>query len=568
MCKSKSVVRKTMSNLIQFLLTLVVFVSAGEVFAGVADELKQAHLHRQNGRHPEAEQIYANIIQQHPGSDYDFQARWNLAITYILEDKLPEAEAVSQQLFSEFSQHEKLPEASYLIAEQYEWGLKFDKAKSGFQQLMQNHPGSTSASKANLGLARIQVLSLMISKDYNQAKQKLAKLVTDFPSHPNLPDTLFRVAERYEWSLKFEDSKNVYQQIVQNHPASSFKSRAQLSSSRLEVLSLLISKDYSQAQQALDTLVTEFAGHPDLPETLYRIAERYGWLEKFEEAKNIYQQIIQNYPNSPAASKASVAYPRANIMTLATSKNFSQAQAALDNLITNFPNHPDLAATIFRVAKEYEWHLSLEDAKSRYQQVIQNYPYSLHAGQAAMGIARVNVFSLIKSKNYNQAETALDKLITDYSGHPDLSNAVYQIGEETYYMASLLNSDGHKQEAKEYFARAIEVWQKNINELPGGEDTIRACYSSAAVCQRIGQFEKAVEYYQKLVSGWPDHKLASAAQFMIGQCLERMIEEKLISPSETKASLKAVYQQVVDNYPNSPDAEYARTWIKNYESEN
>ncbi len=568
MNKLEPKVGKDVIKAIVFFLAIIIFVSANKVFADVTAELEQAQLYQQNGKYSQAEQIYQGIIQHHPGSDYAFQAETNLVILYILWGRLTKTQAVRQQLVSEFSQHTGLPEACYLIAEQYEWGLKFDKAKSGFQQVIQNHPGSTSASKANLGLARINVLSLIISKDYAQAGQELTKLVTDFPSHPNLPDTLFRVAERYEWSLKLEESKSVYQQIVQNHPASSFKSRAQLSSSRLDVLSHLMSKDYSQAQQALNTLVTQFAGHPDLPETLYRVAERYGWLEKFEEATNLYQRIIQNYPNNPAASKASVAYPRANVMALTTSKNFSQAQTALDNLITNFPNHPDLPATIFRVAREYEWQLRLEDAKSRYQQVIQNYPCSSYAGQAAMGIARAEVVSLIKSKNYSQAEAALDKLISDYSGHPDLSNAVYQIGEETYYMAKEVHSDGDKETANEYFARAIGVWQKSINKLPPCEDIIKACYYSAVAYQRMRQLEKAIEYFKKVVTSWPNNELTWYSLFSTGQIYQLMAIEKIIPSSQAKALAKAAYQQILDNCPNCPNAEYARNWLECYNLEN
>ena len=97
---------------------------------------------------------------------------------------------------------------------------------------------------------------------------------------------------------------------------------------------------------------------------------------------------------------------------------------------------------------------------------------------------------------------------------------------------------------------------------------MKAWYYSAAAYQRTRQPQKAIECYQKVISDWPDSKLVPSVQFMIGQCLERMIEEKLIAPSEAKASIKAIYQQILDNYPNSPDAEYSRLWIKDYDSKN
>jgi TolA-binding protein len=568
MNKSRQLYVTAAIKVLLFIFTTTGVISGNEVFADATAEIEQAQLYRQNGQYSQAEQVYQNIIQQHPSSDYDFQARRNLTILYVVWGKTTEAQTANQQLLNEFPQHSDLPEASYLIAEEYEWSLKFEKAKNDFQQVMQNYPNDISASKAQLGLSRVEVLSHIISKNYDQAKQELNQLIADFPSHPNLPDTLFRVAERYEWSLKFEESKSAYQKIVQNHPASSFKNRAQLSSSRLDVLSLLMSKDYSQAEQALNTLIAEFSNHPDLPETLYRIAERYGWSEKFEDATNLYQQIIQNYPNSSAASKAGLAYPRANVMALASSENFNQAQAALNKLVTDFPGHPDLPGTIFRVAREYEWQLRLEDAKSRYQQVIQNYPNNHHITQARIGIARVDILSLIKLKNFSQADEALGKLVTDFSEHPDLPRYVLVIGEGCLNLGKKAYSQGLKDAANDYFSKAIDIWQRNINDFSAPEEKIKALYYSAVTYQRKDQPQEAIKCYQKVISDWPDNELAPSAQFMIGQSFERIAEKKLLPLSQAKTSAIAAYQKVLDNYPNSSRAEDARRWIEVYTQEN
>jgi TolA-binding protein len=63
---------KKKHSLTLVVISLLFSVATGEVVADVGTELQQARLYRQNGKYSQAQDIYQNIIQQYPGSDYDF----------------------------------------------------------------------------------------------------------------------------------------------------------------------------------------------------------------------------------------------------------------------------------------------------------------------------------------------------------------------------------------------------------------------------------------------------------------------------------------------------------------
>ncbi len=52
------------------------------------------------------------------------------------------------------------------------------------------------------------------------------------------------------------------------------------------------------AQAAYERLITNFSSHPALPGALYRVADEYQVLQRHEQARQIYQYIVGNLPES------------------------------------------------------------------------------------------------------------------------------------------------------------------------------------------------------------------------------------------------------------------------------
>jgi pentatricopeptide repeat protein len=153
-----------------------------------------------------------------------------------------------------------------------------------------------------------------------------------------------------------------------------------------------------------------------------------------------------------------------------------------------------------------------------------------------------------------------NKLLTS----KDLLNsswAIYQIGEQYYNKAIQLENDGLESQARDRFTKAMTIWERLIVEMPQSDVTPYA-YNSAADCYgKLGQHEKAIEYYRKIVDNWPRYQYAWNAQFMIGHTYEELNETGVISKSEVDPKIKAAYEQLLERYPGCIAAEIARYWL-------
>jgi outer membrane protein assembly factor BamD len=465
----------------------------------------------------------------------------------IKADRLTDAQARIEQLKVDYSKDSQLPYVLYGIGRRYEWSDKYNEARNVYQQIIQNHTDSPYANKARLGLARENAFSLIISGNYSQAENVVNKLETDFAGDFDLPDTLFWIGRRYEWSGKYDMANNIYQKIIQNHSSSSYADRARLGLARENAFSLIVSGDYSQAEQVVSKLETDFAGNSDLPDTLYWIGRRYEWSDKYDRAKNIYQKIVQNYSSSSYADKAKLSLARENIFSLIISGKYDQAEQAIDKLKTDFAGNSDLLDTLYYIGERYRWGKQYEKAKLIYGQIVQDYPNSRQANKAKLGIARVNVLSLIAAQKYDDAEQAFDKLIIDFSGHPDLLGTLYWIADDYQWV-------------KEY-EKAKLIYEQMVQNYPDSQYASKAKLGAARMevtsLIESGHYQRAREAFVKLL-----------ADFSTSTDLPKTlswIAEKYEEAGETEAA-KKIFQNMILDYRKKPEIVVsARAHLTKYE---
>jgi TolA-binding protein len=485
--------------------------------------------------------------------------------------KLTEAQAQIDKLKADYSQDSGLPEALYWIAEKYRWEHKWEQAINLHNQIMQNYPNSTSASRANLGMSRAEVLSLLVAEDYEGAQQALNGLLADFTGEPDMPETLYWIAERYKWKQKYERAMSIHQQIVQNYPDSPFASKARLGLIRTEILSLIENRQYEQADEAIEKMITGFAGHPDLPGTLYQIAEGYRWVNKYEKAKELHKRIAQNYPDSPNADKAKIGLAGADILSLIISRDYEQAGKVLDKLCADFTGHPDLPDTLYWIAKSYRWSDRYEKSKELFKRIIQEYPRSSAAGKARQQfnvvVEGMDVFALIESGREQEAQDAINKLIVNPAENENDEISAYTVflcGDRYYAKGLQKKEQGHKDEAAVNFIKAIDIWGQMIQQLPACKSKALAYYRTANCYVDLGQYDRAVEKYTELLKNYPDYYLAWDAQFRIGRCYQSLKENNIVDRSSADAHTKAAYEAVLEKYPGCPVAKVAENWVKKH----
>ncbi len=445
--------------------------------------------------------------------------------------------------------------------ETYKWYPA--QAEAIYQEITRDYPGSDYALTAHKNL----IVSYLSAKRDGDAQQTLEKLTADFSGQPGLPAALYDIARIYERTKKYEKATGIYQQIIQQYPDSSSTDKAQLAGPRIAVLSHIELKDEIAAAAATGSLIAEFNGHSELPGSLYDIARRYERAKKYDKAKGLYQQIIQQYAESSAAGKAQLAVKRTDVMLLIKSAEPNAVDEAIEDLIADFASHPALSETLFDIAeKGYEklrTPVGYERAKRIYQQVIQRYPDSSHAARARLLVPKMDILSSIRNNEYEQASILTEKLIADFAGHSYLASCinviVNKIGEKYYAKAFRFETEGREDEAKEYYRRAVAIWEKVITQLPASAAyTPQACHRVAYCCfEHTGEYEKAIGLCQNIVINWPDYKYVGDVQFLIGNYYERLQYAGLIPEPEADIIIEQAYQTVVNKYPDCDKFEYA-----------
>lgn len=477
--------------------------------------------------------------------------------------KFAEAAAATAELKVDFPADSNLQEALYSLIQKYELVNGFKEAKSVYQQIAQQFPDD---SYAKIGISREEIISLINSQDYTGAKIALDNMNADFAENPYLPESLYWIAGEYKWTMRYEDAKAVYQKIINNHTESPFAERARLGIARTEIFSLIGSNDFNEAWQAIDKMIVDFEGATDLPETLYWLAERYKWFGTPEESKNICLRIIQKYPDSFWANKAKLGISRGDLATISASQDIGATQQTIEKLSADFNENPDLPETLYWMAEKFRWSFNFSKAKLAYQEIIQNYPNSSYAYKAKLANFDSDVLSLFASKDFDGAEEALMKMEADFADHPDLPADMMIAGERFYKEGLAKDSNGSAEEARPYFEKAVNIWERAINKYPASKFVPEICCWAGDCYYEMDKSEDSIRCFQIVVDKYPEYKYAWHAQFAIGSAYQRMKYAGVLPESEADTKTKTAYQNVISKWPDCNAAVNAQAWLDEHNS--
>jgi tetratricopeptide (TPR) repeat protein len=124
------------------------------------------------------------------------------------------------------------------------------------------------------------------------------------------------------------------------------------------------------------------------------------------KSADAYQQVIADYPNTPAAADAYLLLAEAR----RKEKKFTEANTALQVFIEKNPNHELVSTAKMAMAANLESIGKNEEALSMYQQIASIYPNSFNAP-----LALLSQMYLLKSKNQTEeARRVCETILTRY----------------------------------------------------------------------------------------------------------------------------------------------------------
>ena len=401
---------------------------------------------------------------------------------------LSQAEIVSLMGKSEIHLPEPVPARLYDIAKKYDGLKKYEEAKGVCELIAKRHPDSPHAAVAQMYVSKRDIFSLIDSEDHTAAQAAVEELRADFAGHPNLPEVLYAIAERYG---KREEGRSLYEQIVQLYPDSPYAEKARYHGPEIHIFSLISSGKYAEAEETIDRFAADFAEHPAVPGALYWFAKHLDAAGKYKQARDIYQHVAWQYPDSPLATKALIGLYKVDALSFIESGDDSAARKVLDNLIADFSDKPELAETVFTVGEKYYYQATSKRKNNRTEQAKECYAKALAAWQ---------------------------RIITELPIEPTYTAHAY------YFCAACHRRLGEHREA-------IECFQEFVNEWPdhqyawSAQCLIGECYEKLRDFGGLSEAEanpKIEQAYQAVVENYGDCCLFGHACVKLGQTYERM----------------------------------------------
>jgi len=340
--------------------------------------------------------------------------------------------------------------ADLQVAENYQNGGLWQQAESAYKSVVQSYPGTEYGFKAQKALA---LLYISVDKD-TKAQAAVNKLTTDFSSSSNLPSALNEIASTYRWTKKYQQTKDVYQKIIQSCAGSQQAGNAPLEIFKLDILALIDTQADSQAQIAIDNLVSGFSSHSHVAEVIYDIAQVYEWSgTKYEKAKSVYQQLIQTCPTSSFGDKAQIGIQRVEVLSAIDAGDVSRAQLETSKLKTSFSGSSYLPEALYEIANRYEWEAkNYTQAKSVYQDIAGQYSGNWCADKAKLDAPKADILIHIEAGEDSLAQSDIDQLISNFTGNSYLADVLYHI--------AIRYEEGSK------YQKAKQTYQKVVQNCP------------------------------------------------------------------------------------------------------
>ncbi len=372
------------------------------------------------------------------------------------------------------------PAAELDTAEVYHKKRDYSEAAAIYKSIIEQYPGTIYALRAQKSLTML----LIDRKEYEQAKVAFEQLIDGFANHANLPEAIYEISQKYKSVRKHEQAREIYEYLIKSYPGNVYA----LWAKGRRVISGIEFRDVNGAQAAMDELVAEPAGHPDVVKLFSDIkrhrpvnyktwwAETYrqtddgakvriggggGPAQNWEEERQLYEYVIEQYPHTVYALHSLknlverdigsikqhpetivISSPGQRQVLLINAKREAEARMLVERLFTDFSRHPDFPGVIYYIADRYKCHLEEkpELAEELYRYLIREFRNSKYAMEAQTGLVTL----YICTGSQTEAEAELNKLTTDFRGDPNLPGAVYKVGwyweleEEKYEQAEVV----------------------------------------------------------------------------------------------------------------------------------
>lgn len=445
-----------------------------------------------------AEQLYTDITSSRAGSDDAFYAQKILLFLQIGK-KDPAADLTLQQFRTGFSAHPEFVKGLRETADIYFYlGRNPTRAQVIYQEILTEQPGSAESIWAQRGL----VMAALEKGDYAAADTAVQTLLSEYSDHPKISTAVRVVADRYFYANDSHNALHLYEWIAQRGAGDEA-----IWVQRGLVATHLHLAEYAAADEALETLQTQYSNHPQFDAALRAAADEYFYYgQNPTKTQALYEQILRDYPNGPETIWAR----RGLVLMALEVADRTAADKALQTLLSNYSDHPQIATAVRIVADRY-FYVGHDPAVAcaLYQRILLDWPSSCEKMAAQRGLAMAGVQLGDESAGQAAAET----LLSEFEDRPELSENTSEIIDQYCRAGSS--------------ARVITLSEKILGQSTNTAIQLAARTGLARAYIQTGQEAQAQQQIDMITAGYSSQPRFSYSLFVIGEQYYMQAEESL-----------------------------------------
>jgi TolA-binding protein len=516
-------------------------VLTGEITGAAATYLR-ALCYEAEGAPLKAAAQYQEVAERYPDStlrDHAMQAKANIFMTSGVYRSATEEFALVVEEASQPAVH-----AEAALRHAASVFLDGDAAGGAdlLRDVVENHTGTDQAARAQLLLGEV----LFSQSLYKEAIPEFNRVLTDYFEHSLAARAQYRVGRCLDALGRQSDATSTYQAVVTGYPlAPEAPAAAYLAGvGLLEQDRPLAAVPYFQLvldryarDDSTGTFVFASPDHQELVEASLCLLElSYHRAGDLGQLSGVPHLMLQKMPRSHSSWRAYALLIDAD--ALAAQARHTDAQATLEELIREFPEHPvgipanRLLAWTF--AQQGRDDLAIETEERMLAR------YATHGDAKNLSSAYLNkAHILFNRKSYQEAAATYDEFVHRFPDHPQHLLALYQAG--LCYLRLSLAGD------------AVDRWEDIVAKAPDAEIAERAWLRAGDLYFQAERFEDAKRCYRGLLDHFANSRVAALGSLRLAQCE--------YNAGRDPEALE-LYSAVVARFPDSAEAREAERGIE------
>lgn len=413
----------------------------------------------------------------------------------------------------------------------------YQRIIAGYRRLAEKFPLEPLSAQSQLIIAQIYILQ----NQYHKAQEELIKVTQNFSTNAEIASLAqFKIGALYEHQGDWPQAMREYQKVTDLFPLSSMGLKTPLYIGEHYQRSkdgVKADNAYRKAVKYYQKFINEYSGTSVAAALRDYLALAYASQGKWNEAVDIWQTIVNEYPQSQIGEtllfaigetysrqikdlqKAIETYedfvkrnPGSKIIRYAKfqigrlyllKEDFAKARQFFGELVRDYPGDGELrASSQLAIAASYEKQGSADKAMEIYHKLKNDFAGNM----SSLGIPLFIAQRYLKEDRVQEAENAFKEAIAGYEEIiKEKPNTAYAEGARNFLSLAYISQKKWEQ--------AIDSLKASADTHPNDPRSAKSLFTIAAIYRRqLGEPEKAIEIYEKFIEQYPGHALASLAK--------------------------------------------------------